>query len=137
MSHRDIVRAQLLIDEDLRLKPYKDSLGLITIGVGRCLDTKGITRQEAFALLDNDIADAERDCAALFPSFDQLSENRRAVLLNMAFNIGRERLSGFRLFRQAIDSGDWGRAAQEMLASRWAEQTGIRAKRLAAQMIAG
>lgn len=137
MSARDIVRAQLVIDEDLRLKPYTDTVGKVTIGVGRNLTDKGISRWEAFSMLDADISEAERDCAALFQNYDQLADNRKAVLLNMAFNIGRDRLAGFRLMRQAVEAGDWGRAADEMLNSTWAGQVGIRAKRLALQMREG
>ena len=51
------LRDALIRDEGVRLKPYRDSVGKLTIGVGRNLDDKGLTRAEAEALLDNDIRD--------------------------------------------------------------------------------
>lgn len=54
------LREQLERHEGLRLKPYKDTVGKLTIGIGRNLDDKGISRKEAFALLDNDIAEVVR-----------------------------------------------------------------------------
>ena len=38
--------------EGLRLKPYRDTAGKLTIGVGRNLDDVGVSEAEAFALLN-------------------------------------------------------------------------------------
>jgi lysozyme len=138
--HRDIVRAQLRIDEGEVAHAYMDSEGFWTIGVGRLIDKRrgGRLRKDEIALLlENDITDAETDARTLFSSFDGLSPIRRAVLVNMAFNLGRERLAGFNNLRSAIAAGDFSTAAQEMLASKWASQVGIRAQRLAKQMKEG
>ena len=137
MSHLDVVRAQLRIDEGVRDKPYHCSAGKLTIGVGRNLDDKGLKADEIALMLDNDILDAERDARALFPSFDTLSVNRRAVLVNMAFNVGRDRLAGFKKFRAAVEAGEFYKAADEMLDSQWAKQVGLRAARLSMQMREG
>lgn len=137
MSHRDIVRAQLRIDEGVREKPYRDTVGKLTIGCGRNLDDVGVRPDEIALMLDNDIAEAEATAKVLFPGFDSLSENRRAVLVNMSFNLGSTRLAAFQRFRDAVAAGQWERAAAEMLDSRWAEQVGIRAQRLAKQMREG
>lgn len=137
MSHRDIVRAQLRIDEGERDKPYRDSEGVLTIGIGRNLDDVGLRKDEIALMLENDIVEAERDARVLFPSFDTLSANRRAVLVNMAFNLGRDRLAGFNRFRLAVAAGEFYKAADEMLDSKWARQVGLRATRLSAQMREG
>jgi lysozyme len=140
MSHRDIVRAQLRIDEGCVEHAYTDSEGFLTMGVGRLIDARRGGRlrpDEIDFLLDNDIEDAERDARVLFPGFDGLSANRRAVLVNMAFNLGRARLAAFQRFREAVAAGAWEQAAAEMLDSRWADQVGARAKRLAQQMREG
>lgn len=134
MSHRDIVRAQLRIDEDVRLKPYRDSVGKLTIGVGRNLDDKGLRPDEVNLMLDNDIIEAEADCRVLFENFDGLSDNRKAVLVNMAFNLGRTRLLDFKNFRAAVNARNYMVAAEEMLNSKWASQVGMRAVRLSTQM---
>lgn len=131
------MRAQLRVDEGLVEHAYLDSEGYWTIGVGRLIDKRrgGRLRPDEIALmLDNDIADAERDARVLFPAFDTLSANRRAVLVNFCFNLGRERAAGFHQFRAAVADGDFERAADAMLDSKWAGQVGPRAQRLAKQM---
>lgn len=50
------LKQDLVRDEGKRLKPYKDTVGKLTIGVGRNLDDVGISESEAMALLDSDIA---------------------------------------------------------------------------------
>lgn len=47
---------ELVRHEGLRLKPYKCSANSWTIGVGRNLDTVGISGDEALMMLKNDIA---------------------------------------------------------------------------------
>ena len=52
----------------------------------------------------------------------------------MMFNMGRPRLSKFRGMRAAVDAGDWNRAADEMVDSRWCQQVTNRADRLVNRM---
>ena len=132
-----LLRAQLLIDENLRLRPYPDTTGHLTIGVGRNLDTIGVTRDEALYLLDNDIARVHVEARQAWPWVAALDPVRQAVLLNMLFNLGLPRLKTFRRFLAALEAGEYQRAADEMLASRWAKQVGDRAQRLAQQMHTG
>lgn len=137
MSYTDIVKAQLRVDEAVRAKPYKDSVGKLTIGVGRNLDDVGLRADEIDYLLDNDVRVAENDARVLFSNFEALTNNRKAVLINMSFNLGRERLAQFHLFRQAVLAEDFGKAADEMLDSLWAKEVGLRAARLSKMMREG
>jgi lysozyme len=132
--NRQRLAAQLLEDEGLRLKPYRCTAGRLTIGVGRNLDDRGITRAEALALLDNDIADFWARLLAALPWLAEAPEPVQEALLNMAFNLGVEGLLDFRQTLALIRTGDYAGAAQAMLASRWAGQVGQRAARLAAQV---
>lgn len=134
MTYRDIVQAQLRIDEGVKLKPYRDTVGKLTIGVGRNLDDKGIRPDELALMLDNDITEAEATAKVLFPSFDSLSDNRKAVLVNLAFNLGQARLALFRKLRKAVETQDFDAAYVEMVTSTWADQVGQRAVRLAKLM---
>jgi lysozyme len=134
VSYRDIAKAQIKVDEGVRFKVYRDSLGIETVGVGRNIRDKGLSMQEVDLLLDNDLTDAERDARAIFPTFDKLSDIRKAVLLNMSFNMGRERLSKFKKLRAAVQDEDWAEADRQMILSTWATQVGARATRLAKQM---
>ena len=131
------LKAQLIRDEGLRLKVYADSLGHPTIGYGRALDTKGISQREAEMLLEHDIADACAEVDAAFPWATALDDVRRAVLQNMAHNLGIAGLKGFAKMLEAAERGDYDRAAAEMMDSRWAQQVGPRAHRLARQMQLG
>lgn len=131
MSYRDIVKAQLLVDEGVRTKPYRDTVGALTIGCGRNLDAKGLSQSEIDLMLENDVNDAEYDARELFPTFDQLTDNRKAVLINMAFNLGRDRLGKFRKLIKAVTSEDFAAAYVEMVTSLWADQVKQRAVRLA------
>lgn len=137
MSYLDIVREQLKRDEGVKSKPYRDSVGILTIGCGRNLEHVGLFPDEINYLLENDIKRAENDARALFPSFDELSDNRKAVLINMAFNLGMDRLGKFRKFRRAVEAKDFDNAYVEMVSSMWADQVGPRATRLAKLMREG
>ena len=128
---RDIARAQLKIDEGVKQYPYTDSVGKLTIGCGRNLVDVGLRPREIDFLLDNDIDEAVACARHLVPTFDALSEARKAVLVNMAFNLGYARLSGFLRMLQAVRDGRFADAAHEMRDSDWAVQVGPRAERLA------
>lgn len=67
----------------------------------------------------------------------QLSEPRRAVLTDMAFNMGEARLRNFRLMLDAIQYGQWERAKAEMLDSQYARDVGGRAIKNANVMLTG
>lgn len=117
-------------DEGLNLKPYKDTVGVTTIGYGHNL-SEGISQAAAEFILQEDIAVAERNARKLVKNFDKLTEARQGVLINMSFNLGYMRLLGFKKFLAAVSSGDYQLAVKEMLDSVWAKQVGDRAKRLA------
>jgi lysozyme len=131
---RDLLINHLIVDEGLKLKPYHDTMGKLTIGIGRNLDDVGITKDEAMLLLEHDVDSAIKDCLALFSNFNQLTERRRAVLANMMFNLGKNRLAAFKNMRVRIAAGDYAGASKEMLNSLWAKQVGDRAVRLADMM---
>lgn len=128
---------QLIRDEGLRLYPYTDTVGKITIGVGRNLTDVGISAVEARQLLANDVQNAIARMEQTLPWSTGLDEVRHAALANMTFNLGIGRLCGFKNFLEALRSGDWKTARNEMLNSHWAEQVGPRAQRLAIQIETG
>ena len=130
--------AQLKRHEGFRSKPYKDSVGKITIGYGWNLDDVGITQDEAEKKLASQIHDAELELARQgwfgVPDAEAI---RREVLTNMTFNLGMPRLLGFRRMIAALHVLDYEEAAKEMLDSRWAIQVGSRSSELADQMRTG
>lgn len=128
---------QLIKHEGLKLKPYRDTVGKLTIGVGRNLDDLGITEHEAKILLCNDIERVQEECRRTFDDLFRLDNARKQVIFNMAFNMGVPKLKKFKLMWKAIEEEDWKEAAAQMLESKWAEQVGGRARELAKQMETG
>lgn len=135
--NRLALKARLIRDEGLRLKPYKDTVGKLTIGVGRNLDDRGISVDEARMMFDHDIDDHENELRAKWPHYDKLDDVRQEVLLNMAFNLGVPGLLKFVNTLAAVVAGDFDVAAYGMLHSKWASQVGKRASRLAEEMRTG
>ena len=132
------IKAQLVRHEGLRLKPYRCTAGKLTIGIGRNLDDRGISQKEAYAMLERDIQDCEQYLIDEIPEvYNNLDEVRQSVLLNMCFNLGIKGLLGFKNTLDFIGAGDWERAANNMLASKWAKQVGLRAIELSELMRKG
>ncbi len=146
------IKAQLIRHEGLRLKPYRCTAGKLTIGIGRNLDDRGISQKEAYAMLERDIQDCEQWLIDEIPEvYNKLDEVRQSVLLNMCISIPQSRfaslrepcylgingLLGFNNTLAFIKAGDWERAANNMLVSRWAKQVGRRAIELSELMRKG
>ncbi|MDR2153363.1 MAG: glycoside hydrolase family protein [Helicobacteraceae bacterium] len=136
-------KKQIKYHEGFRLKAYRDTLEYWTIGYGHMLN-KGdrpkiemITKAEADVLFEGDFVGALSDATALIGEFDALNAPRQAVVVNMAFNLGYDKLSGFKQTLAAINAGEYDRAADHMLASKWAKQVGKRAIELSEQMRRG
>ena len=133
--------AQLRRDEGTRAAAYQDHLGFWTIGVGRLIDSRkpgaGLRPDEIDHLLRNDINDRVAALQKALPWFSVLDESRQGVLLNMAFQLGTDGLLAFRQTLGLVRDGKYTEASEQMLKSKWAEQTPERAKRLSEQMKTG
>ena len=128
---------QLRLHEGVEHKPYKCTAGYLTIGVGRNLDDRGLSDDEIDFMLDNDIAVVVDELAKHFDWFFDLSEVRQRVIADMVFNLGMPRFMQFKNMIAAIEAEDYVQASNEMMDSRWAEQVGLRASRLAEMMETG
>lgn len=138
--NRDLMKSELQRDEGFVSHAYQDSEGYLTIGIGRLIDRRrggGITEEEAKYLLNRDLDRFEAELDAKLPWWRTLDDVRQRVILNMAFNLGIDGLLKFKYTLKAVEEGRWKEAAFGMMDSRWAEQTGNRAKRLAAMMRTG
>ena len=97
------LQEMLIIDEGLRLKAYECTAGKVTIGVGRNLDDKGISREEAMLMLNSDIEEFRQalandaDIGEIFQAQDDV---RKQALINMAFNMGLGSLKGSKRYEQ-------------------------------------
>jgi len=130
----DKLEELLIKHEGYEKFPYVDTVGKTTIGVGYNLSDRGLPDGIIKQLLFITMQEAIEDCEAIFVNYYDFSENRQLALADMAFNLGRNKLSGFVNMRKAIANGDWELAADEALDSRWAKQVGNRAN-VIAQML--
>ncbi|MCK4829377.1 lysozyme [bacterium] len=127
----------LVRDEGLVKLAYEDTIGKITIGVGRNLDDLGITEEEAMMLLRNDIDRVKMEVEDRCEWVKDLDATRRNVIYNMVFNMGIVRFLGFKKTIALIEKKDYVGASIEMLDSKWSKQVGRRAVRLAETMSSG
>ncbi len=131
------LKDQLMRDEGLRLKPYVDTRGKLTIGFGRNLTDQGITLVEADLLLDNDMQRHTAEVLALFAWMLGIDDVRREAFINMAFNEGAHGLLKSPKMLRAAEAGHWRLAAIELLNGPYHLQVGDRAYRLSRQLETG
>jgi len=118
--------------EGVRAHPYTDSVGKLTIGVGRNLSDRGLSVPEINFLYENDYQIA---CAILdiwAEGWTDWPLGPRLALISMAYNLGGPRLNSFARMRAALLASDFEAAAREALDSKWASQTGRRSIEIAA-----
>lgn len=135
--NRTRLSRQLEVDEGRKRRLYKDTVGKLTIGVGRNIEDRGLRDDEIDLMLSNDIDEAVSIARSLVINFDQLDDVRQEVVTNMALNLGSTRLAGFKQFIAALARSDFQRATTEMMDSKWYDQVGDRGKRLAYAMREG
>ena len=131
--------------EGFRSLPYRDSLGYWTIGYGKLLSTdKTLLFNEALTLaggpwsiekateaIKDSLAYCEVTLIETFPWFHALESVRHECFIELCYNMGINRLSGFTNLLKAAENGQWVRAAIELMDSLYAKQVGARAKRIA------
>lgn len=158
------IEEQLILHEGLILKPYKCPAGYWTIGVGRNLEAKGLTREEqckilgqcglskadvieilkergitkdeALFLLASDVA-AVQAALSKHDWYSKLDEVRKKVVVDMAFNLGVDGILKFKKMIAALKRGDYEAATAEMVDSKWHRQVKERAIRLEKMMLTG
>lgn len=134
--------AELRRDEGVRYVPYMDTTGHLSVGVGRNLTvsplpagwTYPLTDAQVNQLLTQDLQATFAQLDAKLPWWRTLDDVRMRVVANMAFNLGVTALLGFHNTLGAMQRGAYAVAAAGMLASTWARQVGMRARRLAYAM---
>jgi lysozyme len=140
--NREQVFEQLKIDEGVKYEVYLDHLGYPTFGVGHLIQKTDpefgaepgtpVSEERVWEAFEADLETAVNECYALYGpgTFTNFPAEVQEVLVNMMFNMGRPRLSGFKKFNAALLESDWSKAADEMVDSLWYRQVGVRATRL-------
>jgi lysozyme len=133
----DLLTQRLIRHEGLRLKPYRDTAGKLTIGVGRNLDDAGVSRIEAMLLLKNDIDHVRAVLDERWPWWRKLDAVRGDVMVELVFNLGPDGLAAFRSVLFLLETAAYAAAANDILTTKWAKEVGERAKELAKMIATG
>ena len=140
--NKESVFEQLKIDEGVKYKVYLDHLGYPTFGVGHlvtkddpehgCEVGTEVSEDRVWEAFEQDLETSIEECYSLYGpgTFNNFPAEVQEVLVNMMFNMGRPRLSGFKKFNAALHDQDWKTAAVEGRDSRWYNQVTNRAERL-------
>tara|TARA_B100000029_G_scaffold255063_1_gene251835 strand:+ start:267 stop:740 length:474 start_codon:yes stop_codon:yes gene_type:complete len=138
---RKRLKEEITSDEGCVLEVYKDHLGYPTVGVGHLiLETDEeygmgvgtpITQTRSDELLFQDLGIVLKECEDRFHNnWRDWPEEVKLIIANMAFNLGLTRLVKFKKMFEALNAGDYKKASEEGLDSKWAKQVYNRAKRL-------
>lgn len=122
------LRKQLIRHEGINLTSYRCPAGYITVGIGHNLEANPvpgipckiwhtITDDQANRLFEADVAMFAAQIDKRWPWARDMGETRYSVLINMAFNMGVDRLAGFKDALAAMRRGDYDTAAVEILDS--------------------
>lgn len=131
--------------EGVRYTPYKDSLGLWTVGVGHLIgDGKSpgpyagrtLSENEVNTLFEGDYA-AHKKAAMRVPGFDKGNKNQQAALIDLTYNMGPSWHKKFPATAKSLGAGDFTGAAENLKNSLWYRQVGRRGATIVAMLASG
>lgn len=136
----EIVKEDLIRHEGYVTEIYLCSENYPTFGIGHMVTEADmentwpvgtpVTDERILEVFKQDCEIAYTDACALVPNLTKQSTDAQRVVVNMAFNLGRNRLSKFKKFLKAVNEGSYEKAANEMIDSKWYSQVGRRSKEL-------
>ena len=109
---------------------YKDSLGIDTIGYGFAIKDLELDQDICDMILDRKLKDLERMVNSKFNWYRYMPPEIKNVVIEMCYQLGVTGFSNFRKTITFLQNKQFHDASVEMLDSRWAEQTPVRAKEL-------
>ncbi len=132
-----------------KLKAYKDSHNIWTIGVGFNLERKDadqmlksvgaptkneiinnkkqITLDQSKKIFNKTVEEAFKNAQRWMPNLQEHPEIVQKICIDLSFNLGPTKLSNFKNTQSLIFQKKYKEAAKELAKSRWASQTGQRA----------
>ncbi len=127
---RQTLRTILIEHEGKKSHVYKDTLGNLTIGIGRNLSGTNLYDNEIELMFENDTDWLYNQFMTTFDWFVDICEPRQIALIDMAF-MGWKNFLEFKNMLAAFAKGDYTTASAEILNSSYAKQVGQRAKDIA------
>jgi len=131
---KSILIQMLQKEEGFSSTVYRCKANKLSIGYGRNLEDRGISKSEALMLLSNDLSLVITQAETL-PYWNRLSDIRKVVVCDMIYNLGFYGFKGFTKMNLALELGNYKRAAEEMENSNWFDQVYPRSKKLQELMI--
>lgn len=120
---------------NLNKEGAKEVLSNLGININEILNnTLSLTDEQVYNIFENDMKIAINDAMNFTPNFNEQPDMVKSIIIDMAFNLGYTRLSGFEKFKKALLNNDYNEAAKEMIDSKWYSQVGGRSKELVSLM---
>ena len=129
------IKQMVIANEGWKTKPYKDSRGLWTVGVGHLIGNgktlpkewdRELTNEEVRQLFEKDF-DEHLKQAQKTPGWDKANEAGRAGLIDLTYNMGGYWYTKFKKAAAFLKDGNFKDAALELKNSAWYKQVGGRA----------
>lgn len=145
VSGDDDIKEMIKRHEGVRNKPYKDSLGLWTVGVGHLIGNgrtlpmeydRTFSDEEINTMFEEDYA-AHKAAAEQIPGFMDLNKTGQGALTDLTFNMGGKWYKKWPKFTKNISEGNTEEAAKSLEDSKWYGQVGNRAPEVVAMIRAG
>ena len=139
VTGEDDIKAMIIEHEGIRYEPYKDSLGLWTIGVGHLIgDGKSLpddmnrtfSEKEVMDMFEEDYAHHKK-IASRTPGYDEANYAGKAAMIDLGFNMGQW-WPKWPNTSKALKEGDFTSAARGLEDSKWYRQVGRRAPKIVA-----
>ncbi len=139
------IKEDLVRHEGYVTEIYLCSEGYPTFGIGHMVTEQDmeytwpvgtpVDDERILQVFHDDCEEAINDVEHLVSDMSCHPDRVIRVLVNMAFNLGRPRLSRFKNMLAAVDAQDYKTAAKEMIDSRWYGQVGRRSEELVEMML--
>jgi lysozyme len=129
------IKQMIIAHEGVRNRPYQDSLGLWTVGIGHLIGdgktlppemNREFSNEEIMAMFEKDYAH-HRSAAMNIPGFDKLDGKGQGALTDLTFNMGPSWISKWPKLKKQLGEGDTHSAASNLEESKWYGQVGNRA----------
>lgn len=139
ISGMDSVKQMIIRHEGMRTRPYIDSTGNWTVGIGHLIGkslpadmNKEYSQQEIMSLFEQDFA-RHYGIAQQTPGWDKANASGKAAMVDLAFNMGQW-WTKFPNTSKSLMAGDFSKAASELRNSAWFTQVGNRGAEVTAMM---
>lgn len=145
----------LIVDEGVRYRAYKDTVGKTTVGIGFNMDdpkARGVWIQadilESFnliysnnfplstasisSLVNTNINNCKTDLGSTFTDFSTYPDYVQLALINLMFNMGKSVFSQFVTFIQLIKDNNYDGASIDLGNTKWSSELNARSQRVMA-----